>query len=163
MAKELSVAPKERINIKYVPATGDQKEEVELPLKMVVLGDFSGRADETRLEDRQAVSIDKENFDKVLKEMNLERDIEVPDTLSGEDGPMLSMKLVFEKLKDFEPDQLVMQVPELRKLVELREALIALKSPLGNKRNFRTELERLLKDDDSRAKIREELGLKDDM
>ena len=27
-----SVAPKERINIKYIPATGDQQAEVELPL-----------------------------------------------------------------------------------------------------------------------------------
>lgn len=35
-----SVAPKERINIKYVPATGDQQAEIELPHKMLVLGDF---------------------------------------------------------------------------------------------------------------------------
>ena len=42
MAKEGSVAPKERINIKYVPATGDQQAEIELPLKLVVLGDFKG-------------------------------------------------------------------------------------------------------------------------
>ncbi|MGE8315544.1 MAG: type VI secretion system contractile sheath small subunit, partial [Pseudomonas putida] len=31
-----SVAPKERINIKYVPATGDEQAEVELPHKMLV-------------------------------------------------------------------------------------------------------------------------------
>ena len=34
MAKEASVAPKERINIVYRPATGDVKEDVELPLKI---------------------------------------------------------------------------------------------------------------------------------
>ncbi|MEL6711539.1 MAG: type VI secretion system contractile sheath small subunit, partial [Pseudomonadota bacterium] len=32
MANEGSVAPKERINIKYIPATGDQQAEIELPL-----------------------------------------------------------------------------------------------------------------------------------
>lgn len=30
MSKEGSVAPKERINIKYIPATGDAQAEVEL-------------------------------------------------------------------------------------------------------------------------------------
>ncbi|TFG58762.1 MAG: type VI secretion system contractile sheath small subunit, partial [Deltaproteobacteria bacterium] len=33
MAKEGTVAPKERVNIVYRPALGDAKEEVELPLK----------------------------------------------------------------------------------------------------------------------------------
>jgi type VI secretion system protein ImpB len=33
MAKEGSVAPKERVNIVYKPATVDGAEEVELPLK----------------------------------------------------------------------------------------------------------------------------------
>lgn len=35
-----SVAPKERVNIKYVPATSNEQAEVELPHKMLVLGDF---------------------------------------------------------------------------------------------------------------------------
>ena len=42
MAKQGTVAPKERINIKYVPATGDQQSETELPLKLMVVGDFKG-------------------------------------------------------------------------------------------------------------------------
>ncbi len=39
MAKEGSVAPKERINITFKPAVGGAQEEVELPLKLLVLGD----------------------------------------------------------------------------------------------------------------------------
>ena len=66
MAKEASVAPKERVNIVYRPATGDAKEEVELPLKFLVMGDFTGAADERAVEDRKPVSIDKDNFDDVL-------------------------------------------------------------------------------------------------
>ncbi len=38
MAKEGSVAPKERINITFRPATGNAQEEQELPLKLLVLG-----------------------------------------------------------------------------------------------------------------------------
>ena len=45
MAKDGSVAPKERINITFKPAVGGAQEDVELPLKLLVLGDFSLRAD----------------------------------------------------------------------------------------------------------------------
>ena len=43
MSKEGSVAPKERVNIVYRPAIGDGREEVELPLRLMVMGDFTGR------------------------------------------------------------------------------------------------------------------------
>ena len=54
MAKGLdsAVAPKERINIVYQPATGGRKEQIELPLKVMVLGDFHGRKD-SRLSDNR--------------------------------------------------------------------------------------------------------------
>jgi type VI secretion system protein ImpB len=48
MAKEGSVAPKERINVTFKPATGNAQEELELPLKLLVLGDFTQRADDRR-------------------------------------------------------------------------------------------------------------------
>ena len=44
-----SVAPKERVNIKYVPSTGDSQSEVELPLKTLVIGDFKGRTEDERI------------------------------------------------------------------------------------------------------------------
>ena len=65
MAKESSVAPKERVNIVYKPATGDAKEEKELPLKLLMLGDYTLREEETLLEDRKPISVDKDNFDDV--------------------------------------------------------------------------------------------------
>ena len=71
MSKEGSVAPKERINIKYIPATGDSQSEVELPLKTLVVGDFKGHAEDTPLEDRKSISIDKANFESVMRESNL--------------------------------------------------------------------------------------------
>ena len=56
MAKEGSVAPKERINITYKPATGDAVEDVELPLKMLFIGDYSGKPDPRPLEERVQVA-----------------------------------------------------------------------------------------------------------
>ena len=84
MAKEGSVAPKERDNIVYRPATGDAKEEVELPLKLLVLGDFTLSPDERPVEERKPINIDKDTFGDVLKAHNLKLDVNVPDKISGE-------------------------------------------------------------------------------
>ena len=59
MAKEGSVAPKERINITFKPATGGAQEEIELPLKLLVIGDYVQQVDERKLEDRKPVKIKK--------------------------------------------------------------------------------------------------------
>ncbi|HVE84916.1 MAG TPA: type VI secretion system contractile sheath small subunit [Myxococcales bacterium] len=161
MAKEGSVAPKERVNIVYKSATPEGMEEVELPLKILMMGDYMGRQDNRPLEERKPINIDKSNFNKVMAEQNLSVDITVPDQLSGEKGAQLGMKLSFKNLADFEPDALVNTVPELKKLVELRAALTALKHPLGSVPAFRKKLQALLGDDAARQKLTAELGLSD--
>ncbi len=163
MAKEGSVAPKERVNITYKPATGDAKEEVELPLKLLVLGDFSQHQDERMVEDREPISIDKDNFDDVLKAHNLELNLTVPnrlaDTKPGEDPQDMAVKLHFDKLKDFSPDALVQNVPELKKLMELRDALKAVKGPLGNVPEFRKKVQEMVTDEGARERLLKELGI----
>lgn len=159
MAKrEGSVAPKERINVKFVPAIGDQVDEIELPMKMVVLGNFTGRPDDTSIEERKAVSIDKNSFANVLEDMKLARMIEVDDKLSDDDDASLRVELEFSKLADFNPDAVAKQVPELNKLVELRDALSALKGPLGNMPQFRRALAETVKDTDMRERMLGELS-----
>ena len=160
MAKEGSVAPKERVNIVYKPATGDAQEEVELPLKLLMIGDYTGRKDDRPLEDRKPINIDKDNFDEVLRSHNLELQMNVADKLSGQDGAEMSVKLSFKKLSDFGPEAIVNQVPELKRLLELRNALTALKGPLGNVPAFRKKIQELLQDETARQKLLAELGVK---
>ena len=163
MAKEASIAPKERVNIVYRPATGDAQEEVELPLKLMVLGDFTLRPDERMLEDRDPVNIDKDNFNDVMQSQNLGLKVNVRNRLAGDDPEaQLALDLKFNTLKDFEPDAIVKMVPELAKMMELREALKALKGPLSNVPDFRKKLQELVGDEEARAKVLQELGLDKD-
>ena len=162
MGKEASVAPKERVNIVYKPA-GDAQEDVELPLRILMLGDFTGKADEdTPVEERKPINIDKDNFNDVLAEYNVGVDLSVPDTLSGEEGAEMAVSLKFKSIKDFNPEGVVDQVPELKTLLDLRNALNALKGPLGNVPAFRKKIQKLLGDDASREKLMAELGVNND-
>lgn len=157
MAKKGSVAPKERINITYVPATGGEQEEVELPLKLLVTGDFKGREEDIAIEDRIPVQIDKDNFNNVLAESGIGLKIDVPNRLSEGAEDTLHVDLTFRSIDDFNPASVVRQVPELNKLLELREALVALKGPLGNIPAFRKQLQNLMSDDKSRSQLAKEL------
>ncbi len=159
MSRDGSVAPKERINIRYVPATGDVQEDVELPLSMMVVGDFTARADETPIEDRTPINIDKDNFNDVLEGYSPNVKVNVSNELSGEEGAQLGVDLTFNSMKDFSPEAIAKSVPELNGLLELREALVALKGPLGNVPAFRKKIAAVLQDEEARQKLLEELNL----
>ncbi|OUO50945.1 type VI secretion system-associated protein [Desulfovibrio sp. An276] len=161
MSKEGSVAPKERVNIVYRPATGNVQEDVELPLKLMVVGDFTQRTDDRPIEDRAPVSVDKDNFNDVMKAQGLHLSVNVPNRLSEEEDARMAVNLKFEKMSDFSPDAVAAQVPELAKLLELREALKALKGPLANIPDFRRKLQELVTDDEARKTLLEVLEISD--
>lgn len=173
MPPEGPAAPKERVNIVYRSATGDASSDVELPLKLLVIGDFTRRADDTPLEDIRPINVDKDTFDDVLRAQGLSLSLDVPNRLAAPgsadppdaDPPhgdaRLAVHLSFERLDDFAPDALVRQVPELQRLLAVREALKALKGPLGNIPEFRRRLQALVGDAAVRAQLLRELGLDD--
>ena len=160
MSKEGSVAPKERVNITYKPAIGNAKEEVELPLKMLMVGDYTMRPDPRPLEDRKPINIDKDNFQKVMSEQKLALTFAVKDKLSETEDSELNVNLKFRRLSDMEPEAIANQVPELKKLLDLRAALTALKGPLGNEKAFRNKIQGILSDPAQRNRLVNELGLK---
>lgn len=158
-----SVAPKERINIKYVPATTGETTEVELPLNLLVVGDMKGKPDDAPIEERSMVSVNKNNFSSVMEEMKIGLNINVANKLqdNASSDDEINVKLDIKSLQDFSPDNIVKAVPELRKLLELREALTAVKGPLGNIPAFRTRIAELLEDEKSRTQLLAELNIID--
>jgi type VI secretion system protein ImpB len=156
-----SVAPKERVNIVYKSNTGDQSEDVELPLKLLMVGDFTGKESDIPIEDRDPININKDNFNDVMAGMNLSVDMGVKDTLSDKDDDEMSVHLEFKSIQDLSPDSIAQQVPELNDMLEMRKALLALKGPLGNVPAFRKTIQKILNDDETRGVIMQELGISD--
>ncbi|HCD1256231.1 TPA: type VI secretion system contractile sheath small subunit [Citrobacter amalonaticus] len=154
-----SVAPKERVNIKFQPKTGNQTAEVELPLNLLVTGNLTGGADETPLDERQPVAINRNTFNAVLEQAGIGRDFSVPSALSESPDASMNINLKVKSLADLSPDNIAAQVPEMRKMLELREALVALRGPMGNLPAFRAQLKALLDDETSREQLIAELGI----
>ncbi len=161
MSKDATVAPQERINIKYKSESGGASESVELPFKSLVLGDFTLKEDDRVMEERKPINIDKENFNDVLRNHKVGVDMTVPNHFSTDEDAEMSVSLNFETMKDFGPESVARQVPELNNLMELRDALVALKGPLGNVPAFRKAIETLLTDDEQKQKLLNELKITD--
>jgi type VI secretion system protein ImpB len=125
-------------------------------------GDYTGKRDDTPLEERRPISVDKDNFSEVMAEQNLSLDMNVNDKLSGNENDEMSVRLKFKNLKDFTPEGVAEQVPELRQLMQLRNALTALKGPLGNIPKFRKKIQEMLGDDAARERLMKELGMGDE-
>ncbi len=146
-----SYAPKERINITYKAKTNGQNEDVELPLKLMVMANLKGK-NETPLEEREILQINKINFDQVMRKLNITTSFSVKNTL-GTGAEELDVKLNIASMKDFSPDSLAKQIPELNKLLQLREALMALKGPMGNIPDFRKAVLEALKKEKTKEKL----------
>ncbi|RZT30859.1 type VI secretion system contractile sheath small subunit [Cupriavidus agavae] len=148
--------PKARVNIKLDLHTGGAQKKVELPLKLLVMGDFGNGQDTRALAERDKVSINKNNFDAVLGSFHPKARIAVENTLAG-DGSELPVDLEFTSMDDFKPETVASRVPELRALMAARNLLRDLKSNLLDNARFRRELEKILKDPALSDRLRADL------
>ncbi|ELI9135034.1 type VI secretion system contractile sheath small subunit, partial [Campylobacter coli] len=131
--------------------TNGQNEDVELPLKLMVMANLKGK-NETPLEEREILQINKINFDQVMRKLDITTSFSVKNTL-GTGAEELDVKLNIASMKDFSPDSLAKQIPELNKLLQLREALMALKGPMGNIPDFRKAVLEALKNEKTKEKL----------
>ena len=105
------------------------------------------------------MAIDKNTFNAVLAQSGIERNVSVPSVLNGASGARMDVSLKVKSMADLSPDNIAAQVPELKKMLELREALVALKGPMGNIPAFRAQLQALLDNEETREQLIQELGL----
>ncbi|MBV9156371.1 MAG: type VI secretion system contractile sheath small subunit [Acidobacteriaceae bacterium] len=161
------VAPIQRINITVEAHTKGQPEG-ELPLNILVLGDFKGRPDELPLylptqavhsrseipgarDVRGTRSITKDtDFERVLREMHVTIDLDIGDT---------AYEYKIERMIDFGPDAIVSKLAPFAKLVEIRQALESLLTPLKNPHGVRKLLEDAVRDESKREALVTAMGI----
>ena len=148
--------PSARINLKLDVGKGSAKKKTELPLKLLVMGDFSMQQTGERVVEREKISVDKNNFTQVMESMNLKLNYAVPNKLSGEGDINVAMNI--KNLDSLKPESVAKNIPELSKLLAARNLLKDLKSNLLDNREFRKRLEEIIKDPQAAKLLQEELG-----
>jgi type VI secretion system protein ImpB len=145
MAKdEASIAPKERVNIR-LPAATPGGEGEELPLRMAIVGDFTGKASETGVGERDIKSITSKNFNDVMASMEISTTFNVKNKVGGKEDEEIPVDLKIESMRSFRPEEVAKQVPQLKELVELRQRLVYLRGKAATDPAVLKEFNDLLK------------------
>ncbi|WP_231286566.1 type VI secretion system contractile sheath small subunit [Escherichia coli] len=133
--------PKARVNLKLDLHTGGGQKKVELPLKLLVAGDFSNGQEERPLSERIKMDVNKNNFNAVLADISPSVRLNVENTLAG-DGTEESISLTFRNMNDFTPELVARQIPRLKAMLAMRSLLRDLKANLldNGKRTARAVL-----------------------
>jgi type VI secretion system protein ImpB len=143
-------APKiaQRVKVSILPSS-DAKESVELDYRFLIPGNFSksepGSLGSVR--DRKLRVIgNKGDYKRALKDINPKLNLTVKNKLSDDTDAQMEVKLDFQDIKDFHPDEIVKKVEPLQKLLEARERLKELKLTVLKDANLKKALEGVIKD-----------------
>jgi type VI secretion system protein ImpB len=149
------------VHITYDVETEGAQIQRELPFVVGIMGDFSG--DPTTalkpLADRKFTQIDRDNFNDVMASMAPGLKLKVDNKLA-DDGTQMSVDLKFTSMDDFDPVQVVKQVPALAALLETREKLRDLMSKADRSQELENLLEQVLRSEKDLKSLSGELGVK---
>jgi len=152
--------PKSRLTLKYKTEVSGQPEDLTLPLRMLVTGDFSLGSSKDRkvdLEERRLRNMDGKNTDAVMKDMGMSLKFAVPNKIDPESEEDMNVEIPIDSMKAFLPDHIAQNVPKLKGILMLKQLLEEMMSNVDNRKEFRNLLGKLLSDQEALGKMMEQL------
>jgi type VI secretion system protein ImpB len=153
--------PRSRLTLTYRTTINGEPETVDLPFRMLVMGNFSQGNSEDRKKDldvRQLRSINGRNLDSVMKDMKMSLDVEVPDRITPDaDGGNIKATLPINSIKSFSPDEIVKHVPKLKALMLLKGLLQELQASIDNQKDLRKLVQELYSHPEVAKALRDQL------
>ena len=149
-----------RVHITYDVEIGNAIVMKELPFVMGVMADLSGQSKVTRpkLKDRKFIYIDRDNFNDIMKSFAPRVAVQVKNTLSGSDSAKANVELTFNDIEDFNPRNIIDNVPGLKKLYESRVRMNDILAALEGNDELEEMLAALLTDSSARKSLKSELS-----
>lgn len=152
--------PKSRLTLRYKTEVNGQPEDINLPLRLLVTGDFSlGSSKDSKLdlEERRVRSMDGKNTNAVMKDMGMSLKFAVPNKVDPDKEEDLQVEIPVDSMKSFSPDTVAKNVPKLKGLLMLKELMQEVLSNVDNRKEFRNLLGELLSNEEALGKMMAEL------
>jgi len=149
-----------RVQITYDVEIGGSLKAYELSFVMGVLADLAGTPSTPLppLKDRDFIDIDRDNINDVMASLNAQLPLRVKNVLGG-DAPDHDILLSFRSMDDFNPSNIVSQVPVLDEEYKRRVALTDLLSKLDGNDELDAELRHIIEDPEALNQLQKELKL----
>ena len=145
-----NAVPRSRIMLTYDTRQPDQpRKEKELPLRLLVIGDLTGRslkpapapgappAAKDDLEDRKIHDLNGRNLDAVIKKLGITIELSGVANHVDKDGAQFDARIPITSMASFEPGEVVKHVPSTRRLLHIRKLLLELQAKVDNNKQFR--------------------------
>ncbi len=152
--------PKSRLTLKYKTEVEGQPEDLSLPMRLMVNGDFSWGNSKDRkldLEERRIRNMDGTNTDAVMKDMDIGLKFSVPNKIDPENNEDIDVQLPIDGMKAFSPDQIAQNVPKIKGLLMLKQLPEEVISNVDNRKDFRKLLGELMGNEEALSKMMEQL------
>jgi len=139
--------PKSRLTLTYRTNVHGEPEDVQLPLRLLIMGDLSkGTSKDSKIElDKRSLrQLDGKNLDKVIEDMNMSVTVEVQNQIDPErGGGSITAKIPIKSMKSFQPAEVAKHVPKIRSLLLLKKLLLEVQANIDNRKEFRLLLREL--------------------
>jgi len=152
--------PKSRLTLRYKTEVDGQTEDLSLPLRLLVTGDYSLGTSKDRkvdLDERRTRNMDGKNTDSIMKDMGMALDFAVSNRIDPDNEEDTQVNIPIDSMKSFSPDQIVKHVPKLKGLLTLKKLMEETLSNVDNRKEFRKLLNDLMGDEEALKKMMEEL------
>jgi type VI secretion system protein ImpB len=147
--------PKSRLTLRYKTEVNGQPEDLTLPMRFLIAGDFSqgSSADSlVDLDERRIRNMDGTNTDQVMKDMGMSINFTVANKIDeGEED--LQVSLSINSIKSFSPDQVAQQVPKLKGLLALKGLIREMQSNVDNRKELRKLMDQLMSNPENLEKV----------
>lgn len=152
-----------RVQITYDVEIGNAIEMKELPFVMGIMADLSGMPVDPlpKVKERKFVEIDRDNFNEIMGSYRPRLAIRVDNKLTG-DGTEMSNEFFFTNMDDFQPVNVVKQIPALEKLYDARCKLKDLLQKLDGNDTLDALLGEVIESTEKRDGLKKELGITDE-
>ncbi len=148
--------PKSRLTLRYKTEISGQPEDISLPLRLLVSGDFSLGTSKDRkedLEERRVRNVNGTNTSSVMKDMGMKLNFAVANKIDPDKEEDMQVDIPIDSMKSLSPDQVAQHVPKVRGMLKMKELLQEVVSNIDNRKEFRNLLGDLLSDQDALAKM----------
>lgn len=152
--------PRSRLTLTYRTTINGEPETINLPFRLLVLGDFStGKSKDCQkdLETRPLRAINGTNVNSVMREMGITLELEGVDNCIDEGNGKLDVTLPLESMRSFSPDEIVKHVPKLKALLLIRRLIQELQGQIDNQSELRKAIQALFSDKKNLESLKQEL------
>lgn len=152
--------PKSRLTLRYKTEVNGQPADITLPLRLMILGDFSqGSSDDRKLDldERRVRNLDGTNTNATMKDMGMSLNFTIDNKIDPGTEPELEISLPINAMKSFSPDEIAQHVPKLKGLLTLKQLVVEMLTSVSNRKELHKLLNEMMSNSENKDKILSDL------